>query len=224
MRPHDQHGSSNLTLFWDVLKTLYTVRNWTPSEYCNLLNFAFASPKWHSRYEWEVVGVTHISAPERPILSHSQHLRAMGCSPPKYNETIRIRDSNRVRRPSPPHILPLSLLPLPYPCWAPSLIPSHDPPPPPHLSPSTAPLLQPPPTLYAHAHPPYIAHFIPSQSIPDPMIAHPISPQLTPTYHNRHPTISHLVPSAHPISAQPISAESSNIHSHPYPSMTHTLS
>ena len=73
-------GKVNCGRFWGNM--------WQPMEYSNLLNFAYHSPKWHDRYEWQVVGDPTFG--NYPILSHSAHPRTRGCPVPQY--TIRDRD------------------------------------------------------------------------------------------------------------------------------------
>lgn len=64
--------------FWRAFKHLMD-RGWEPDDHNNLLNFAYSSVKWHSRYDWKFVGGDD---PQLPIMSHASHYRALGCSRP----------------------------------------------------------------------------------------------------------------------------------------------
>ena len=59
----------------------------TPSEYSNILNFAYHSPKWHDAYEWQIIGDPNST---HAILSHAAHPRSRGCPVPTH--TIRNRN------------------------------------------------------------------------------------------------------------------------------------
>mmetsp|Transcript_10509 Transcript_10509/g.24432 ORF Transcript_10509/g.24432 Transcript_10509/m.24432 type:complete len:448 (-) Transcript_10509:192-1535(-) len=57
--------------FWTLLGREYR-RGWKPSEYDQIMNFAYHSRKWHSRYDWQIVFVKEQNH-SHPILGHSEH-------------------------------------------------------------------------------------------------------------------------------------------------------
>ena len=50
-----KEGNGELADFWRAMRVLYDT-GWQPSEYTNLLQFAYQSTKWHDRYDWQIVG------------------------------------------------------------------------------------------------------------------------------------------------------------------------
>ena len=71
-----KEGNGELADFWRAMRVLYDT-GWQPSEYTNLLQFAYQSTKWHDRYDWQIVGdYSH------PILSQASHYRGLGCKAP----------------------------------------------------------------------------------------------------------------------------------------------
>ena len=72
-----REATGELHEFWRAAKHLVG-KGWIPSEYTNLLQFAYESPKWRHRYDWHIVGDYH-----HPILSHASHYRGLGCTRPQ---------------------------------------------------------------------------------------------------------------------------------------------
>eukprot|EP00966_Prymnesium_polylepis_P184923 4285889-Prymnesium_polylepis.1 len=74
--PDTRFTNGELPEFWRAMRRLYDQR-WQASEYTNLLQFAFQSPKWKDRYDWQIVGdYAH------PIVSQASHYRGLGCKAP----------------------------------------------------------------------------------------------------------------------------------------------
>eukprot|EP00966_Prymnesium_polylepis_P208366 4827134-Prymnesium_polylepis.1 len=63
-------------------------------EYSNLLGFAYNSPKWRDRYEWQIVG--HAGLDTWPALSTAAHWRSKHCLMPQL--TVRDRDPDAFAR------------------------------------------------------------------------------------------------------------------------------
>lgn len=79
---------NDLRAYWTAVQTL-VARGWDPSDYANLLGFAFASRKWRDRYEWQIAGFDGLDT--WPALSTGAHWRSAGCPVPQ--RTTRDRDA-----------------------------------------------------------------------------------------------------------------------------------
>lgn len=80
-------GDGDTGIFWHAIFTLRD-SGYVPQDYGNLLNFAYQSPKWREKYDWQIVG-SHT----KPILSHSNHHRP--CPSPPGGQTVRTRDATK---------------------------------------------------------------------------------------------------------------------------------
>eukprot|EP00966_Prymnesium_polylepis_P199053 4612693-Prymnesium_polylepis.1 len=64
----------DLGAFWAAVRFLTMHFDWNPSEYANMLGFAFSSPKWRDRYEWQIIGWDGLDT--WPALSTAAHWRS----------------------------------------------------------------------------------------------------------------------------------------------------
>ena len=89
--PDTRFTKGELPEFWRAVHFLFSKHSggWNPSEYTNLLQFAYESPKWRERYDWHIVGEY-----PHPIQSHASHYRGLGCLRPKPLTTLRERSSS----------------------------------------------------------------------------------------------------------------------------------
>jgi len=78
---------ADLGAYWAAVRHLLA-RGWFPSEYANLLGFAYASPKWRDAYEWQIAG--HDGLDTWPALSTGAHWRGAECPAPPL--TVRDRE------------------------------------------------------------------------------------------------------------------------------------
>lgn len=67
-----QTKKDELQMFWKAMSTLYYKDpEFYLEEFTDLLLFAYHSPKWHSRYDWQVIRASPNY--NHPILSHATH-------------------------------------------------------------------------------------------------------------------------------------------------------
>lgn len=86
-------GNGDTKLFWHAIFTAKkrsdaAGSDYTLQDYGNLLNFAYHSPKWRAKYDWQILG-SHTE----PILSHSNHHKP--CPLPPGGRTVRTRDATK---------------------------------------------------------------------------------------------------------------------------------
>ena len=84
-----QTKNEELKMFWKALSTIYYKDpEFYLEEYSNLLLFAYHSPKWHSRYDWQVIRASPNYT--RPIMSHAAHHEP--CNRPRSGFALRGRN------------------------------------------------------------------------------------------------------------------------------------
>ncbi len=75
-------------LFWKAWKAL-SDRGIHLNDYAMLLTFAYRSPKWYPKYDWQLYNGSQPG--DFPITSHASHYRGLGCVSPANDTSIKVR-------------------------------------------------------------------------------------------------------------------------------------